>query len=148
MPSIIETKICAVCGKEFIVTPYWAYKLPLRKNGSTNMLFFCSWTCYRKKQKEIAERKKTKKKKVKEGVFGLYDSADRLGIRAEDLREMIEKGYIPAKKTNTRWKIKESDLSVYERVVSSCYRQGYTKKAAGAYLLCYAQQARLRAARH
>lgn len=51
-------KVCPVCGKHFIVSyvPDYAYKL----NRVHKTLYYCSYTCFRKDQKEWEEQKKYK----------------------------------------------------------------------------------------
>ncbi len=60
-PPLEMTRICAVCGKEILLTPGWAYK----KKGSQTRLtvHYCSWACMReaeKRQKIEKAQRRTK----------------------------------------------------------------------------------------
>ena len=41
----LAEKTCDLCGKNFIPTFHWAYKIRPARNRT---LYFCSYTCYRK----------------------------------------------------------------------------------------------------
>lgn len=53
--------VCHCCGKHFwfTYTGYWVYKI--------NHKFYCSYTCFRKAQKEIEKNTKTRRKYAKKG---------------------------------------------------------------------------------
>lgn len=48
-----HTTKCPRCGKEFLLTKFWYYKLKV-----PNTVYFCGWTCYRKVQAELNENKR------------------------------------------------------------------------------------------
>lgn len=54
--------VCPVCGGSFYVTcrKDWAYKRNTPANGKTNgeTKFFCTWSCMRKYDSQIEERRK------------------------------------------------------------------------------------------
>ena len=53
-------KQCPVCGKDFWLSDasMWSYKKPRRgKNKSMHPLYFCSWTCMRKWEKDNPMRR-------------------------------------------------------------------------------------------
>lgn len=45
----LRTKQCAVCGKEFDVTPEYKFKRKLKGKNSSRMCYYCSYSCYNKK---------------------------------------------------------------------------------------------------
>ena len=45
----LREKICPMCGKTFIFRDNWAYKM----TDGYHVQAFCSWTCLRKKEKEL-----------------------------------------------------------------------------------------------
>ena len=47
---------CPICGKSFVPAPYHVYKMFIK--GSYRYL--CSWSCYRKAEREKENKKKTK----------------------------------------------------------------------------------------
>ena len=57
---------CPVCDKEFIVNnaAQWCY----RKQWYNKLYICCSWTCYRKVEKEMLERKTRRGRKKKGDV--------------------------------------------------------------------------------
>ena len=51
--SFIKLVKCPVCGKEFLYNSSTVYKLP----SKTGMVQYCSYTCFRKCEKEREEKK-------------------------------------------------------------------------------------------
>ena len=51
-PDDIHSKVCPVCGKTFVVSPYgWAYKIkPKKRNIYT---YFCSYSCLNRELERI-----------------------------------------------------------------------------------------------
>lgn len=56
-PKMFEAVLCDVCKKQFIPAPAHMYKLYVNRR----VQIYCSYTCYRKAQKEL-ENKKGKNK--------------------------------------------------------------------------------------
>ena len=52
--SYMKIITCPICGKTFLYNSQSVYKLPNRESG---MIYYCSYTCFRKEEKE-RERKK------------------------------------------------------------------------------------------
>ena len=49
LDRMLPMKTCAICGKEFITSTEWLYKLNYATNSkSYKYKYFCSYTCYRK----------------------------------------------------------------------------------------------------
>ena len=47
----IHSKVCPVCGKSFVVSPYgWAYKIKKKRNNYT---YFCSYSCLNRERERI-----------------------------------------------------------------------------------------------
>ena len=63
--------ICPVCKKVFYCTyyDYWAYK----KQWGNNKYIFCSWKCFREKQKEV-ESKRKKRGRKRRDESGIYEN--------------------------------------------------------------------------
>lgn len=48
----IHSKLCPVCGKTFVVSPYgWAYKIKPKKRN--NYTYFCSYSCLNRERERI-----------------------------------------------------------------------------------------------
>ena len=43
----ISTRNCAICGKSFVISPLYMYKIPKNKFNKCYK-YYCSYTCYRK----------------------------------------------------------------------------------------------------
>lgn len=51
----IHSKVCPVCGKTFVVSPYgWAYKIKPKKRN--NYTYFCSYSCLNRERERERER--------------------------------------------------------------------------------------------
>ena len=62
----IHSKVCPVCGKTFVVSPYgWAYKIKPKKRN--NYTYFCSYSCLNRE----LERMKRGEQRRKEYLRGL-----------------------------------------------------------------------------
>lgn len=62
----IHSKVCPVCGKAFVVSPYgWAYKVKPKKRN--NYTYFCSYSCLNRE----LERIKRGERRHKEHLRGL-----------------------------------------------------------------------------
>ena len=61
----IHSKVCPVCGKTFVVSPYgWAYKIKKKQNNYT---YFCSYSCLNRE----LDRKERGGRRHKEYLRGL-----------------------------------------------------------------------------
>ena len=49
--GLITERVCPICGKQFIIHDLqdYTYKMTLNKK---DIQYYCSWTCYRKAEKE------------------------------------------------------------------------------------------------
>ena len=61
----IHSKVCPVCGKTFVVSPYgWAYKI---KKKRKNYTYFCSYSCLNR-ERERMERGGRRRKEYLRGL--------------------------------------------------------------------------------
>ncbi len=60
--GVIPEKLCPVCGRRYILRckSEWAY---VSCRGLTHQIFFCSWKCMRRHEKEAEERKEARRQK-------------------------------------------------------------------------------------
>lgn len=60
----IRRRTCPVCHKKYILynAKEWAYKAWKKKGTSRNLIYFCSWTCVRKYEKENPDKRCKKQK--------------------------------------------------------------------------------------
>lgn len=62
----IRSKVCPVCGKTFVVSPYgWAYKIKPKKRN--NYTYFCSYSCLNR-ERERMERGLQRRKEYLRGL--------------------------------------------------------------------------------
>lgn len=62
----IHSKVCPVCGKTFVVSPYgWAYKIKPKKRN--NYTYFCSYSCLNRELERI-ERGLQRRKEYLRGL--------------------------------------------------------------------------------
>lgn len=83
-----NTKTCAICGKEIVITAGWAYKVKPSK-GATK--YFCTYGCMRKFEKAHQE---PEKKLPEMEASAPKDPMDR-GKAAEILVEEVKAGRNP-----------------------------------------------------
>lgn len=84
---------CAVCGKEFIIAPYHAYK------HATTKEFVCSYSCMLKTE---AEKKDRRSKRIRYTVYcpdgyvakSTGDAGRHMGIKPFAVLQMIHQGKI------------------------------------------------------
>ena len=114
MGEIAITKICPVCGKQFVILyPHlWAYRRGAGKNGSTR--YYCSWKCIReldkKEERKCGNVRICKEENEKEAIRIFLEGGDQLkylegiGIKAPSV-----KWY------EIRQKLKDTDPELYAK---------------------------------